>query len=317
MTRRPDLFIIGAPKSGTTSLFAYLAGHPEIYMSPVKEPLYFCPDVHSGRSGQPFKYPDDEQAYLALFADGGTAKRLGEATTRYLVSHQAAGLVHDFQPDAYAIAMLRNPVDMVHALHNERVSQGHEPITDFGAAMAADAERAWGVGLPWRTNQLGGVYRESATYAEPLQRWFDALGRERTHVIVFDDFSHDTAAEFRRVLTFLGVATDYQPAAFAARNTSHRQRPRVRRIVDSRAGTWLTSDVAGAVLGENARARLALRFRQSRINRRPHAREPIPAEVREALAQQFRPDVERLSKMLGRDLASEWLDAPHSDEVDL
>ncbi len=308
MTRKPDLFIVGAPKSGTTSLYAYLAVHPDIYMSPVKEPLYFCPDVRSGRSGHPYAYPEEENAYLALFSEAGIAKRLGEATTRYLVSHDAARLVHEFQPDAYAVALLRNPIDMVQALHNERVSQGHETITDFAAAMAADDERARGVGLPWQTNQLGGVYRESATYAQPLQRWIDALGAERVHTIVFDDFARDTRNEFKRVLAFLGVAADFQPPAFAARNASHRQRPAVRRIVDSRPGTWLTHDVAGAVLGKNARARLALRFRQSRINRRPYERQPIPESMRSSLAAQFRPDVERLSKMLDRDLVGLWLD---------
>ena len=176
--------------------------------------------------------------------------------------------------------------------------------------MAADDERARGVGLPRRTNQLGGVYRESATYAEPLQRWFDALGRDRVHVIVFDDFARDTATEFRRTLEFLDVAPDYQPAEFAARNASHRQRAWVRRVVDSRSGTWLTHDVVGAVLGDNARARLALRFRQSRINRKAYPRQPIPADVRERLTVLFRPDVERLSTMLDRDLASLWLDPP-------
>ena len=305
---KPDLFIIGAPKSGTTSLYGYLAGHPEVYMSVVKEPLYFCPDVRSGHNRRRLEYPRDEASYLQLFSDARDQKRLGEATTRYLVSREAARLVHEFQPNAFAIAMLRNPVEMVYALHNERVSQRHETLTDFEQALAADADRSRGLGLPPGTNDLGGVYRESARYADPLARWIAALGSERVHVIVFDDFARDTAHEFQRVLEFLAVDPDYRPASFAVRNASHRQRQWVRRIMDSGPGNWATHDALPALIGPNARARLALRFRQSRLNRRPAPRPPIPQRLRRDLEEEFRPDAERLGAMLGRDLAALWFE---------
>jgi hypothetical protein len=310
VTRKPNLFIVGAPKSGTTSLYDYLRGHPDIYMSPMKEPLYFCPDVRSGRSRRRLEYPRDAQKYMALFSDAKSEKRLGEATTRYLVSHDAAQLVAEFQADAYAIAMLRNPVDLVYSLHNERVSQGHERIVSFADAIAKDADREQGVGLPRGTNVLGGVYRESAMFSEPLQRWFDALGRERVHVVVFNDFASDPHAALRDILTFLDVDPEYQPASFASRNASHRQRTWVRRIVDSRAGNWVTHDAMSAVVGPNRRSSMALRFRQSRINRRSVRREPLDPALRQCLADEFRPDVKRLSEMLGRDLVSLWLPEP-------
>jgi len=306
MSRRPDTFIIGAPKSGTTALYGYLGEHPEVYMSPVKEPLYFCPDVRSGPGRRRYEYGTGEAAYLRLFAEARTEKRLGEATTRYLVSRQAAGLVAQFQPDAHAIAMLRNPIDMLASLHNERVSQGHEWIADLGQALAADSERVAGRLLPEGTNALGIVYRENAQYAAPLGRWFAALGRERVHVIVFDDFARDTAAEYRKVCQFLGVDPGFSPSSFEPRNASHRQRRWVRRVVDSRPGTWLTHDALGRIVGENRRARLALRFRHSRVNRRAMRREPVDPELRRSLEAEFRPDIERLSEMIGRDLVALW-----------
>ena len=310
MTRKPDLFIIGAPKSGTTSLYDYLGGHPDVYMSPMKEPLYFCPDVRTERSSRRLEYPHDEQRYMALFSDAKSEKRLGEATTRYLVSHDAAQLVARFQADAYAIAMLRNPVDLVYSLHNERVSQGHEQIAGFADAIAKEADREQGVGLPHGTNVLGGIYRASAMFSEPLQRWFDALGRKRVHVVIFNDFASDPHAALRDVLTFLDVDPDYQPTSFASRNASHRQRTWVRRIIDSPAGNWVTHDAMSAVLGPNRRSRMALRFRHSRVNRQIVRREPLDPALRQQLAGEFRPDVTRLSEMLGRDLVSLWLAEP-------
>lgn len=303
---RPNLFIIGAPKSGTTSLYEYLAGHPDIYVSPSKEPTYFCPDVVGYRGRPLFAYGEDEAAYLALFDDAREEKRLCEASTRYLVSHEAARLVHEFSPDALAIAMLRNPVDLVHALHNERVSQGNEPIGNFEQAIAADEQRARGVGLPGAANSLGSVYRGSAQFVDPLRRWFDELGRHRVHVIVFDDFVGDVPGELRRALEFLGVDPDRQVETAAAHNTSHRQRQVVRRLLDSRLGTFVSEDIARALLGANARARLAHRFRQSKLNRRSVKREPMPAGLRRQLEDEFRPDVEATGEMLGRDLAGLW-----------
>jgi hypothetical protein len=275
-------------------------------MSPFKEPMYFCPDVHGFRERNPFVHGEDERAYLALFEDARNETRLGEATTRYLVSHDAARLVHEFAPEAIAIAMLRNPVDLVHALHNERVSQGNEPISDFAQAMAADRQRSRGIDLPGAMNVLATVYRESAHFAAPVRRWFDALGRDCVHVIVFDDFARDPAAELRRVLDFAGVSTDYQPPSFAARNTSHRQRRVVRRVVESRPGSFVTDDVARALLGANVRARLALRFRHSRLNRRAVTRQPMTAALRRQLEAEFRPDVEATGELIGRDLVALW-----------
>jgi hypothetical protein len=306
--RRPDLFIIGAPKSGTTSLYSYLAGHPQVYMAPVKEPMFFCPDVRSGLGQDRRAHRHDDAAYLRLFVEARDQLRLGEATTRYLVSHDAPRLIRAFQAEPFVVAMLRNPVEMLHALHNERVSQGQEMLLDFAAALAADEARGRGELLPAGSNRLGIHYRDSARYGEQLARWYDALPRERIHVIVFDDFAADTADAFRRVLEFLRVDPDYQPESFAARNASHRQRPAVRRVMDSAPVRALTDSLLPRVIGGNARARLALRFRQSRLNRRAAPRAPIPPDLRRRLEDELRPDIERLSELLGRDLASLWLE---------
>ncbi len=303
---KPNLFIVGAPKSATTSLYAYLEGHPEIYMSPVKEPFYFSSDVH-GSLRRPYHYPDDEAAYLALFEDATDQKWLGEASTNYLVSKVAAGLVHDFQPESRIIAMLRNPVDLMYALHNERVSNGAEPIVDFAAAVAAEDDRRAGRRLPENFNSLGAVYADNALLGEQLQRWLDAFGRERVHVIVFGDFARDTAGEFRKVLEFLAVDPTYTPASFEARNRSNRRRGGfVRGLVDSRVAQGLRHRVLPAVIGEKSAYRIARRFSRSRFNRRAYQRPPMSPELYAQLEEFFAPDVARLGRLIGRNLGAEW-----------
>ena len=114
VSRRPDTFIVGAPKAGTTSLYAYLEGHPDVFMSPVKEPGYFAPDVIGG--SRKTVYGEDADRYLALFADARNEKRVSEASTRYLVSPRAPSLISDFQPAPRIIVMLRNPIDVIESV---------------------------------------------------------------------------------------------------------------------------------------------------------------------------------------------------------
>ncbi len=306
MTRRPDLFIIGAPKSGTTSLYEYLIGHPDVYMSPVKEPFYFAPDVVTGPRRRPFRYEVDEPRYLDLFRNTRDEGRVGEASTGYMISERAASLVKQFQPDARVIAMVRNPVDVIYALHNERVSHGVEDITEFESALAADDDRRAGRRLPEGSSPLGAVYLDVGRFGEQLRRWFNEFRRDRVHVIVFDDFVADTAGCFRDVLEFLAVDPEYQPPSFAVHNPSHRMREGILGTI-RRAWVGRTARrLAPRLIGENRAFRWARQIRHSRLTRRTGTLPPISTELRRRLEEALRPDVSQLSEMAGRDLAALW-----------
>ncbi len=307
MTRRPNFFIIGAPKSGTTSLYDYLNGHPDVYMSPVKEPFYFSPDVRGGLRRR-FNHGEDDDKYLALYEDARDEKRVGEASTRYLMSDVAPRLIREFAPDSLAIAMLRNPVDFVYALHNERFSQGAEDVADFATAMALDEERRAGRSLPPGSNPAGAVYRDNALFGSQLEHWFAEFDPTRIHVIVFDDFARDTPKEFRKVLEFLEIDPSYVPEEFGVSNPSHRLRGGVvRSTLKSRPAQFMAHRALPKLIGQNRTSRIAQRVRQSRINKKPNPRPPMPPELRRQLAQEFAPDVALLSRLIGRDLSAEWL----------
>lgn len=306
MTRRPDLFIIGAPKSGTTSLYEYLIGHPGVYMSPVKEPFYFAPDVVTGPRRRSFRYGVDEQRYLDLFVNARDEVRVGEASTGYMISERAASLVRQFRPDARVIAMVRNPIDVIHALHNERVSHGVEDITEFESALAVDVDRRAGRRLPEGSSPLGAVYLDCGRFGEQLGRWLDELGRDRVHIVVFEDFAADTAGSFRGVLEFLDVDPEYQPTSFALHNPSHRMRGGILgRIRGARVGRTARR-LAPRLIGENRAFRWARQIRHSRLARRRGPLSPISTELRIQLEETLRPDVVQLSEIVGRDLAAMW-----------
>jgi hypothetical protein len=168
--RTPDFFIIGAAKSGTTSLYEYLRGHPEIFISPRKSPRYFAPDLATAGVAKNLHHGADREAYLALFREARDEKRVGEASVRYIYSTEAPRLIHDFEPAARIVAMLRSPVDMMYALHNQRVSSGAEPITDFEAALAAEDQRLRGLSIPEGSAPILSLYRDRAGATAALVR---------------------------------------------------------------------------------------------------------------------------------------------------
>ena len=306
---RPDLFIIGAPKCGTSSLYEHLAGHPEVYMSPVKEPYYFSPDVNRV-AVQRFVHPRDEGRYLALFADAGDARRAGEASTRYLASSDAPRLIHDFQPEARIVVMFRDPVELLHALHNERVANGTEDIVDFAAALAADNDRRAGRRLPPGGTAKSSVYRDVVRFGTHLERWLRQFGRHRVHVILLDDLAAAPAATFRRLLEFLDVDPDYRPAFFTVRNASHRRRSAVAALLRVTQARRAARALLPRLIGTNSSHRLRRRLKHSALFRRHNPRSPLPVALRDQLRRELEAEVILLGELIGRDVRALWWGPP-------
>ena len=308
MSRRPDTFIIGAPKSGTTSLHKYLALHPDIFMSQPKEPGYFARDV-TGTHRRRLEYGDDEGRYLSLFAGADGAKRAGEGSTNYLMSRQAPDLIHDFNPDARIIAMVRNPVELVHSLHGQRIANGIEPILDFASAIDADDDRRAGRRLPPHVKGFGVAYRDNALLGEQVERWLGTFGRDHVHVIVFDDFARQTESSYASVLRFLGLDAKPRPESFDVYNARHETRPLLHAVYRSRMGRWIARTALPATVGRGATTRLRQLFGARRVSRRQIERPPLDSRVRRELEREFAADVEKLGRLLDRDLAREWFGA--------
>jgi hypothetical protein len=307
----PNLFIIGAPKSGTTSLYEYLKGHPQVFMSVVKEPCYFSADLAFDNSGNFLVYPRDAKLYEGLFADAGDVKVIGEASTRYMYSHEAPALIHTASPDARIVAMLRNPVDMIHSLHAHKLAAWTEDLDDFEQALEAEADRAQGRRLPEFSNPKLSTYRDRARYGEMLPRWFDEFGHDRVKVIIFEDMVRDPALQFRELLEFLGVDPTYVPPSFTAYNSAHGARSRlIRRVLNGRVPQWFVWTLLPRVIGDRRTRGLVRRFRHSWFHRKPITRGKLSPELRRRLEDEFAPDVARLSSLLGRDMSQLWFGRP-------
>lgn len=297
--RLPDFFIVGAPKCGTTSMYAYLGQHPGIFMPFHKEPLFFGADL-THRYGRMAS-----AEYLALFRDARDDQLVGEASAWYLYSRHAAQEIDKAAPEARIVVMLRNPIDVMYAQHAQLLFSRQENIVNFGEALAAEPGRIEGRDLPpgsFRRENL--FYRRMVRFAEQLDRYFTTFGRDRVHVIIYDDFRDDTAAEYRRLLEFLGVDPDTR-VVFTPRNQSKRSRfAWLQRLIwDPPFKRHLVPILRRFPVSHRARGALL------RANSVDAPRAELDPALRAELARELAPEVARLGSLLHRDL-SHWTAEP-------
>lgn len=298
--RGPEFFIVGAPKCGTTALTAYLAQHPEIGMCARKETQHFATDMRERLAVKSGSRRLSEQEYLDLFAPVQDRRLLGEASVWYLYSRAAPHEIHRFMPEARIIAMFRSPVEMLPSLHSEFVYVGLEPEEDFTGALALDARRereGTPQGFPPHS------YRAAVRYAEQLRRYFDAFGRERVHVIIYDDFRADTAAAYRRTCEFLGVDPEFEPEIEVVNPNKEVRSSMLRGLLRR------PPEPARRVLHRitSQRARVAVGQAIKRWNTRFAPRTPVAdAGVKAELRRIAEGEGRKLGKLIGRDLSAWW-----------
>lgn len=198
--KKPNVFILGAPKCGTTSLANWLAEHPQVYFSPIKEPGFFNYDYGIRR-------PWGLAQYERLFA-GADSPHLAvcEATTSYLYSRMAVPAILAYVESPKFVVMLRHPVQMVPSLHEQSMFNGDEDEPDFERAWALQRERLYGANLPknCRDPQLL-QYGPLCKLGEQLERLYRLVPRERVHVIHLEDMQADPCGEYGQLLDFLGL----------------------------------------------------------------------------------------------------------------
>lgn len=304
---RPNLFIVGAPKAGTTALGHYLGTHPDVRVAE-KELHFFGSDLDFRNArGEPMRRIS-AAAYLGWFAGCAERRWRCDRSVFYLFSTRAAGEIDQVAPGSRAVALVRNPVEQMHSQHSEMVFQGEEDITDFGAALEAEDARAAGERIPPGCQKpFGLLYRRIATYSPQLERLLGVFGPERTHVVVYDDLRADPATTYRRLLEFLDVEPDHRPE-FSVVNANKTVRSTALRDLLGGAPAGLRRAARLVVPGEQRRA--AVRRRLQAANTKVAPRPSLDPGLRRRLVDACAPDVAALAALLDRDLGR-WLhDAP-------
>ncbi len=207
MSPQPNFFIVGAPKCGTTSLYEALRQQPLVFMPydsdnywKTKEPCHFCPDLIA----REHLAISDRQSYLQLFANAGTAQRIGESSALYLFSKLAANAIYDFYPNAKIIILLREPVAMMRSWHADCLRHGHEDVVSFQRAIELEESRSRGEQLPRGSGYpLCLQYRAMAHFTEQIERFENRFGSQQIKTLLLEDLKSVPQASLDSIREFL------------------------------------------------------------------------------------------------------------------
>ncbi len=272
-TRLPTFVIVGAMKSGTTSLARWLKPHPQVFLSDVKELHFF--DVH---------YDKGADWYRGQFAGAGPSLAVGEATPVYMYDERAPARMHALLPEARIVAILRNPVDRAYSHYWHNRQRGNE-LLDFREAVEREPERRQRDDQPYLHAY---AYMDRGRYLHQLQRLTASYAREQLLVETFDDLRQDPQSVYRRVCGFIGVDDTVELPAIGRTFNPAREYRSLRVRVASR------------------RLPRKLRYAVGKLNSRPAEYPAMDADLRAQLVATTADDTAALSSWLGRDLSS-WL----------
>jgi hypothetical protein len=298
-----SLFIVGAPRTGTTSLAKALAGHPEVCFSKPKETHFFL------RSLPDAAVEDVRRRYeRAYFPNRGPQHGcIAEGSVSYLYDPSAIGRILAFDPEALFVVGLRNPLELLPSYHARLLYTMDEDVTDFSRAWALQARRMRREQIPPRCrNPRLLLYGEVGRLGAHLQRLIEVAGRGRCFLYLFEDFRAEPRRTYREMLEF-------------ARLPDHKAEVRHKNSGRSYRSKWLQPFVMNppapiarmiGVLADGGHARLRslvrpLRRRLKRVNALPARRETLTPELRRELCEYYREDVSHLERLLGRELR--WL----------
>lgn len=298
----PAFFVIGAPRSGSTSLCSTLKRNPRISFSFPKETHY----LHRSRGMRSLAQWRSE--YLDRYHGtlGPQHQAVGDGSVSYLYALETVERAMEFDPRARFLMVLRNPVDMIQSWHLRLLYLLDEDEESFESAWALQERRRQGLDVPPKCRDPRILqYGEIGCHALHVQRVYELVGRERCLVLLFDDLTSDPGATYRRTLAFLGVDDDGQTEFRRKRETMAFRSTTIQRLVMNPPG-WILRMIQSASVRDLPRLK-RLRKSLKRLNNRKAERPRLEPDTVKMLRAHFAEDVATLSSLLGRDLGH-WLD---------
>lgn len=302
----PNLFIPSAPKSGTSSLYRYFQGHPDIFMSVPKEPMFFLEDAPTR---------EQEAAYIALFEQSGGAKFRGDGSNRYGAHPTAYVRIAERTKDPKFIFLLRNPIDRAWSHYTWARALGHEtlPLLEAMQSEPSLAQTYGGARLGMFRN-----YERESTYAPIVARFVGHFGRTAVLVLVMEDLLAEPAKVLQECASFLGIAPFEGGTVVHANRTPHESAGRLFALLTmsehSDPVVQRLQRITGPLAIRMGRSRRLVALRDGLVKKITPPRSEMSVEDRALLREMFRQDVAELRDLTGCRFAPWARDFP-SEEV--
>ena len=297
----PNFLLIGAAKAGTSAIYDYIDQHPQIYMSPEKEPMFFAFEGEKPNFSGPgddhssnYYSVTDLTAYQNLFKGVSTQKAIGEASALYLYHPKAPERISHYIPDAKLIAILRDPVKRAYSNFLHLVRDSREPLTNFTEAMQQEDSRIHN-NWEWFWH-----YRHLGLYSEQIQRYLERFSQDKIRIYLYEDFTKDPVGMLQNCFEFLEIDTTFVPDMSAKVNVS---------------GFTKNKALHNFLRQPNPIKNLAKVFLPTKLAKRMKAsvqnqnlvKPELSDEVRQELIETyFKDDILKLQDLIGRDLSA-WL----------
>jgi Sulfotransferase domain len=196
----PNFIIVGAARSGTTSLYEYLNCFSQVYMSPLKEPHFFLSEM--GPNSTHLEYARNEEEYHKLFEGVKEEIAIGEASPSYLWDPLACERIKEQIPQCRIIIILRDPIERAYSQFLFDLKYGYENNLDFHSAVKQDYYRER---KGWGTSHM---YVELGMYSEQVKRYLAHFEGDKVKIMIFEEFIKDTKDHIKGLSEFLGVRYD-------------------------------------------------------------------------------------------------------------
>jgi hypothetical protein len=293
----PNFYIVGAVKCGTTTLYAELKKHPQVFLPEVKEPHFFTTGPAPAHL-ELATYVGNQEKYQRLFRDAQGYPAIGDASPSYLWDEKAAGRIHEVSPCARIIIILRDPVVRAHSHFLMARQSGAESEPVFLKALQDEVSRGT---TDWHVSRL---YVLHGKYFQQVQRYIETFGRESVLVLLFDDLTRQPSQVLASVARHIGVNSDFFETVdlIAAQNAFKMPRSHV-------AYRLATSPVISKLRKRLLPASVQAWLRSSPLlygNKKPS----LDDESRHLLQEIYDPDISRLEDLLGRrmpELRKSWV----------
>lgn len=283
----PNFFIVGTPKSGTTSLFEYLKKHPEVFMCPVKEPNFFSfLDISEQGLYYSEKGIENYNEYLKLFEEAADKKAIGEASVSYLFYKTVPYKIKKSISDAKIIIILRNPVERAfsHYLMDTRLGYTDVPFDEIVKRKSTH---------PFQKLYFQ-QYVELGLYYQQIKRYLEVFGEKQIKIFLTEDLKKDIGDVIKSVYSFLQVENIKTPGLETSHNVYRRpknifieklyQQKLLRRLIKKTIPQQFLSDIKSAMLIKDKKPILA-------------------PSIKSYLNNYFLNDLKKTEALIGRDLS--------------
>ncbi|MDT0555569.1 sulfotransferase family protein [Patiriisocius hiemis] len=296
-TFKIDFFVIGAARSGTTSLYTYFKQHPEIFLPLTKETNYFSKVSSKEKRHSKKPKPDVEyhskiinnlEVYKDLFHNATSSQIKGDISPSYMWDKETALRIHKHNPNAKIIFSLRNPIQRAFSHYIMNFNTGHESITNFYDAFMADSEGVWGG---------GNLYKELSLYYESLKQYYSLFPKENIHSLIFEDWTLNKEESFNALFSFLGIKQ--MKINDLELHNKNKEYANIK-LLNSLRNTWLRPLLQN-LFSEDKRTSI-----KNKLFKEANKKTVLSSTEEDKIKELFSEDVTKTSSLIGIDLNAKW-----------